>query len=168
MKGCLKCSHARRGCVMLLFAVLVIGHVYAVATSSECWPFSPYPMYSELQTGQSLQVVRMVGVKSDGSEFALNGTWLRNRLTTWNEWGPKGQEKIRHAVREYLLYYRHAKAAGKIKGPALHAIRVYQCTWHVKSKSTREPDNKQLLTIVSVHKAPATKQQPKAIVYAAS
>ena len=53
---------ARRRMIYGLMATLVIGHLYDIATRREHWPFSPYPMYSHLNSDRVLDAPRIVGV----------------------------------------------------------------------------------------------------------
>ena len=158
-------SRARKCVVLMLLAVLVVGHARDVVTSKEHWPFSPYPMYSALQTSRTLHQMRVMGVPASGEarEIPLAGTWLECTVNAWDEAGQIRPDKIPVAAREYLLAFnRQAHVAGATS-TKLKSIRVYEYSWKLsdRSASSGEPDQKRLSIEVRAKKPSSTTRPTK-------
>ena len=137
----------RKVVVGVLFILIVGGQVIAVARSEEYWPFSPYPMYSEIaQPGEYTQV-RLVAVMNDGRELPLDAAWLRkwmNRLARREN----AQDELQRAMVKYVRKDGwHRPGESKKSPPRVKALRAYEQHWTLKGDAANasKPDSSKLL-----------------------
>ncbi len=65
-------SRRRLKVVYALLAVIMGGSFYDLIVDLEHWPFSQYPMYSDLEKSRSLTAFRLFGITDEGSEISLD------------------------------------------------------------------------------------------------
>ena len=122
-----------------VIAVVAGGGLLAIATDTERWPFSPYPMYSWLRPA-SYSMPVLVGV-TDGEperEFPLfakaylhpfNTGRLRDSFSLQLRRNVARPEGPRQTLLDCLRRYERRRRAGLHDGPALRAMRLYRLTW---------------------------------------
>lgn len=110
----------------VILALLLV-HLYEIITSTEHWPFSPYPMYSELVSGQASTSIALVGVKRNRQEFSMDAAWQRK---TFTRMASRSSESRHGALRTCYQSYRADKRAGS-KRQDLAGVRLYEETWTV-------------------------------------
>jgi hypothetical protein len=76
MTGHAELSRSRKGIVVLVAAVISGGSLWCIATDSDLWPWSNYPMYRELQ-GDQLVLRRAFAVLRDGREVEFTNEQMR-------------------------------------------------------------------------------------------
>jgi hypothetical protein len=159
---------ARKCVVYGLLAILLIGHGLDVAKSKEHWPFSPYPMYADLENTRSMRMTRMVGVTATRPprEVAFNAVYLRNSLSVWETGGQMRKAQVLTAAREFLANY-NKQQKGIRKNRRLAAIRVYEFVWYLNPDRTKlgDPDEKHVLAVARSHQVSiptkSKKKQPQ-------
>jgi hypothetical protein len=113
----------------LLPIAVIVGHVVVVVLDVELWPFSPYPMYSEIRSEWRGETVQVVGLKKGGGEITLNqngyfgpysNLWVMNLV---EELERRGQPKD-PALSALLDVYDDRRAEQRHDGPALVGFRV--------------------------------------------
>jgi hypothetical protein len=145
----------RRWLVGSLLALLVVGQAVAVVRSEEYWPFSPYPMYAELQADRDFSTVRLVAVTNDGRELSLDAAWLRKSLAKISR-REDAPFALKNALASYVKKYGWRRPGDPRGSPnRLRAIRVYEQRWSLQpdaSNATTRPDELKLLA--EIRRAP--------------
>lgn len=79
--------------LLALIVFCVMPQLYAMATRTEFFPWSPFPMYSGLNTGESYLILSAFAVDKDGSELPIEEAMLvrpkyeyRDRLDAEDLW----------------------------------------------------------------------------------
>jgi hypothetical protein len=132
-----------------LITFILTGSAFATLTGLELWPFSPYKMYSQLQSGSASRW-RLFGSWS-GGEIDLSlvpglTPFDPNRFH-WAMQGMRGHGASLDDVGRYIWQrYEGARADGSVNGPTLRAIRLYRLAWAADTPTLREqPDTAQLV-----------------------
>ena len=150
-------SRARLWVVYTLGAVILGGSLYDFVRDTEHWPFSTYPMFSEISLGNAYSILRLYGVvqRSPLIEIQLdNNLYLQpfdnSRLADALE-RARQENKLDEAVTDCLARYEALRRAGRHNGPSLVAMRLYLVTWTPDSSARNidRPDRKELLTEVA-------------------
>jgi len=147
--------------VNAVVGLIVMGSMYDIVRDTDHWPFSNYPMYSELQLSPTLTVLRLFGVTDDASpgEFALLDERViqpfdQARLTaalSGRAYAPERREQLTPALRHIMARYEQMRRAGRHSSPPLRAVRLYRLFWTLDplALNVDRPDRKQLLFEVS-------------------
>lgn len=158
-------SRRRMTLVYGLIFIAVAGSAFCIVTDTEYWPFSQYPMYSNIEHPGPFNFLMMWGVPAEEgkSEFCITNEdyiipfdWVRlNRAFTRLDEMLNHQEKLEAGLRDCWARYDRLRAAGIHHGPVLRGVRLYRYAWdyvdpHVKLKDER-PDHRVLLAEVTVH-----------------
>src|SRR4051794_35085797 len=149
---------------MAVLVVLVGVHAFDVIAEAEHWPFSPYPMYSKLNTSRDFSTVNLVGVatgQGNTREVPLKGAWLRtslNYLSTSKK--RESPAKLRRALADILKFTDDRRAKGFHQLPKFKAIRLYRETWHMSADADPigPPDRRDLIASYTRGQGEATTQ----------
>lgn len=110
------------------------GQALAIVLDRELWPFSPYPMYSELRRGPTVSRLWLYGLSVDGAEAPLKEraafhpfrlAQLEGALARLDE------PRLREALQDLLARYEAGRRDGRHAGRELSALRLYRMTWNV-------------------------------------
>jgi hypothetical protein len=151
-------TRARRIFLNLVLLAFVAGSTYDIATDQEHWPFSQYPMFSEVWRSPTFSWLRLFGVMADGREFPLDANryvapFDQSRL-------PKAlrqmrgeadaDARLRSAVADCLARYEVLRAQGRHEGPPLVAMRLYELEWTIDpdAANVASPDRRTFLAEV--------------------
>ena len=130
-------SSSRLVFVHALILAVVGGSLYDIVTRQEHWPFSNYPMFSNIHRERVLTWPRIYGVTPDGREIPL----LRHdELYPLDQSRlPLGLRRIRQehgvglrleaALSDVLHRYESRRAAGDHTGQEISAVRLYTVRW---------------------------------------
>jgi GT2 family glycosyltransferase len=146
--------------VHLLVAALVGASAYDIRTGKEHWPFSPYPMFSEVERMWTLDGLRLVGVTDEASpreipllDSDLIAPFDQARLSaafrrTYND--PARRDLVDGMLTDCLERYERRRALGQHEGPALRAVRLYDLHWTLDPHATNvdTPDRRRLIAQV--------------------
>jgi hypothetical protein len=143
--------------VYALGAIIFGGAFYDLLRDTEHWPFSPYPMFSEITTGKTLSMLRLYGVvqRSPLVEIQLdNNLYLQpfdNSRLADALGHARLQNRVDEAVTDCLARYEALRRAGRHDGPPLVAMRLYLVTWTLdpSARNIDRPDRKELLAEVA-------------------
>ena len=144
--------------VNILIAVLVAGSAYAVLTDADRTPFSPSPMYSDIDTDRSVKRLELLGLSMENppKEVPLN---IMQQLPPWDDARlmksfrtlirqPGHPAKLQAALMDLLNQYEAHRAGGRHQGVPLRGLRLYWLHWKdVTSGSwdTKTPDRRSLV-----------------------
>src|SRR5262245_34254033 len=132
----------RRRLVTALAAIITAGYLTELALDppppGEHWPFSQYPMYSNLSK-ESFVARRLYGVVRGGSgrEIPLwDEEFIRpfDHSRLWFSWDRLDKSADRRrllpiALRDCLERYEARRVEGRHGGPRLEAVRLYSLRW---------------------------------------
>lgn len=137
-----------------LIGFVVVGSLAAIGTGWEIWPFSPYPMFSNVQQ-DSYVCSRVYGVVvgSNETEFALRWPYSApfHQLDLGMAMGRliylQNDQRRDAALRECLERYEARRQHGDHDGPALTSLRLYEESWKLDSDPflARAPPERKLL-----------------------
>jgi hypothetical protein len=141
---------ARRFVANALIAFVVSGSLACVVLDVEAWPFSNYPMYSDLSHGE-FGSVRMYGRTARG-EVGLSkySHWfplgaLRVARAVKNIENTEGADVLQTSVMKHLWeHYEGGRLAGRHDGPGISALLAYELTWRIESGAANRdvPDSR--------------------------
>ena len=149
----------RQWLVQSLMAVVVGGHLCDIATGSEHWPFSPYPMYSHVPRW-TMEVGRIMAVPAGGGAETIwraprflapfDQSRLLQGLDTLLRAGDR--PRVTAALEDCLVRYERRRRAGEHDGPALHALRYYRMRWELDpaARDTERPAHRDLVVEVTL------------------
>lgn len=141
--------------VQLGVFVLVMGHVVSFVRQRDHWPFSSYPMYSQVELDTNITRYRVYGVQaSTGTEFDLmtepayitpfDMTRLNSGLRYMESRDP---DKLGDALDSLLSIYERRRLDGEHSGPPLNGMRIYSVEWEVQptAGNTNQPIRQELV-----------------------
>ena len=143
--------------VYALGAVIFGGALSALVRDTEVWPFSPYPMDSEISASKTFSMLRLYGMvqRSPLVEIQLDrNLYLQpfdnSRLASALD-NVLRENRLDEGVADCLTRYEALRRAGRHDGPPLHAMRLYRVTWTLDASASNidRPDRKELLTEVA-------------------
>jgi hypothetical protein len=153
-----KMTRARRALVNVVAAGLIGGSAYDIVTDQEHWPFSQYPMFSDVWRSPTFTWLRLFGVTADGREFPLDSnrqiapfdqSRLPKALRRMRD-EPDGPARIRTAVADCLARYDELRLARVHDSPAVVAMRLYELEWTIDPAGANldRPDRRELIAEV--------------------
>ncbi len=136
-------SRHRRWLVCGVIAAVIGGSLYDIMTDCEHWPFSPYPMYSDVRREYVLKRFWLFGIeKETGREMSLLDAQYvqpfdRSRLTHALMRIYRGQVDrqplLSRALQDCWVRYEALRRAGRHHGPPLSGVQLYLMTWQLAS-----------------------------------
>ena len=143
---------ARRALLSAYFLAIIGGQTYDVITQHEDWPFSSYPMYSDLRK-PVVKRTEFVGVGPEG-EFPLtpevhfsplDNTRFQRVLALIRR-GKDASTRQATAADSLVRAYERGRNAGSHHGPPLVALRSYDMSWQIRSGAVNRdtPDTRSL------------------------
>jgi len=151
----------RRSRVVVAHAVIlliVVASLYDIVRDEEHWPFSQYPMFNRVNTSRELTWLRLYGVTASGDEQALLSyrdvfPFDQSRLS--KAFGsirtrPDSDTALRAALENCLDRYERRRKEGRLDGPALVALRLYDVHWRLDPRAANvdTPDTRRLVAEV--------------------
>jgi hypothetical protein len=151
-------SQSRRALLNLVFLAFIAASLYDIVTDQEHWPFSQYPMFSDVWRAPKFTWLRLFGVTAEGQEFPLDNNRyvspfdqsrlpkaLRQMLKE-----PDAQPRVRMAVEDCLARYEVLRIEGQHGGPPLQAMRLYELEWTIDANAANVdyPDRKTFIAEV--------------------
>jgi hypothetical protein len=146
-----------------VIVLLVIGSLFTIVFDKEYWPFSQYPMYSELHQKDELSRLQLYGVTKEEphDEIPMRDEYLSplspsrvltafRRLNSTGNSTEKRQESVNRALLDSLEFYEKRRQAEWHDGPALQGIRLYEVRWQLdaKAENVDQPEYRELVTEV--------------------
>lgn len=147
-------TRSRLWFVHALIAFVVGGHLYDIVLDKENWPFSPYPMFSQVDTARTHATLRVFGITSDGETpllsteliHPLDQCRLATALTRIRE-RESASADLREAVRDVWARYEARRRSGAHDGPPLQGARLYALRWRLDAyaRNAQQPDEREML-----------------------
>lgn len=143
--------------VHVVLALLVGMSAYDITTGQEHWPFSPYPMFADVENRPMLTSLRLFGVTDEISpreiplrDEALIRPFDQCRISTAFSGAyddPDRRPLLPELLKDSLSRYEARRVAALHHGPPLRAIRLYRMEWSLDSdaRNIDAPDRRQLL-----------------------
>jgi GT2 family glycosyltransferase len=153
-------STRRVALVHVLLAIMVGASLYDIRTGTEHWPFSPYPMFSEVERVPALDAFRLFGVTNEVApreipllDSDMIAPFDQARLSaalrlTYND--PSRRPLVADMLSDCLFRYERRRVSGQHDGPALSAVRLYALHWTLDphAANVNAPDSRRLLVQV--------------------
>jgi hypothetical protein len=141
--------------------LIIGGSLFCIATATEYWPLSHYPMFSGVRTVGSMSRLELVGIsKLNGSEVRLAPPHLRplnsNRLRAAFVGGRPDQQLLDKALRECLRRYEALRLAGRHRGPPIQGLRLYELGWGLLDARLFDPERPDRRDLLAEALAPGT------------
>jgi hypothetical protein len=144
-------------------ALLIVGSAFDIIVGREHWPFSHYPMYSEVERDTLTSVkLHLYGVPAGapGQEIYLmeqpfiqpfDMTRLNTALRRLKR-RPAAEPLLREAVQDVADRYMRLQAAGRHDGPPLAHLRLYRLQWRLdpQLRNLAVPEMRDLVLEVDV------------------
>ena len=137
-------SSGRRRLALALVALVAAMQGVAMVSYRELLPFSPFPMFSYIQSDYRASVLNAYAVSADrGNEiplmpsrsitytFPLDGRllqWSFERIATQAD----APEAFGRALRDLYERYERGRARGRHAGPPIRAVRLYRENWTLR------------------------------------
>ena len=127
--------------VHLLIAAVLGGSFYDIAKGEEHWPFSDYPMFSNVHRRHVLENwYRVFGVTADGREVAIleyPELWPldQSRLPLGIRriaQEPGNEARVAAALADILRRYEERRLGGQHEGPPFEGLRLYSLSWDLE------------------------------------
>lgn len=141
-------AHRRRKLLVFgLLAFLVGGQAWAMITQEEHWPFSPYPMYADVNATPTIRMTRLIGLTPapEHRELTMDAAWLRKEFARAAR-HPQAHERLQRLMRTYVKHYGWTNPVDPT-GKPLEAFRVYEQVWYLRpdAGNRQQPDENRLL-----------------------
>jgi len=125
---------AKAYCVI---AIVVLGQLTALALQRELWPFSHYPMYSELQADWTFESQRLYGVLEEGEEIPLETGSFFEPYEAYDisevlAKAAGDREKLDRELHSFLSWYENRAAVHG--GPKLRSLRAYRVLYSLSKE----------------------------------
>ena len=118
---------------------IVAPSLACILLDSEYWPFSQYPMYSQMERPGPYATLELFGVDAAdpsrevglmASRYLEPFDWIRLRQALERlEWKPNRTEALSVALQDCLVRYDALRQARRHRGPALAGLRLYRFAW---------------------------------------
>lgn len=150
---------------------IIAGSLFCLAFDREYWPFSPYPMYSEITEKGSVSGMRLYGVARGAphrevSLFARSYPESRAYLEPFDRLrmgralerlasrrDPETRRRLlERSLLDSLRRYEQLRRAGNHDGPRLQGMRMYDCHWRfdARARNADRPDSRTLIAEVKL------------------
>lgn len=151
-------TSTRRIFLNLVFLAFIAGSTYDLVTDQEHWPFSQYPMFSDVWRTPTFSWLRLFGVTADGEEFPLDAnayvkpfdqSRLPKALRRMRD-EPDADRRLRIAIADCLARYEVLREEGVHDGPRLAAMRLYELEWTIDPRAANvdSPDRQTFIAEV--------------------
>jgi hypothetical protein len=138
------------------------GSLYDIVRDTDHWPFSNYPMYSEVQRSRTLTVMRVFGVTDESPEREVPLTdpdalqpFDQSRLaaaleTMAAQKKPERDRLLYGALSDSLRRYEIVRQAGRHGEPRLKGLKAYRLFWELDplARNLDRPDRSTLIAAV--------------------
>jgi hypothetical protein len=134
-------SFRRRWVVYGLIAIVIGGNLVSFIFNEQFWPFSPYPMFADVEDPHAFETLVLVGEPIDGGEIWFEDQgYLGYALTPMvinsgfgaNRASP-GMNGLDDHLRETYDFYERRRQQGLSNAPPLRRLRLYRFNWTLRA-----------------------------------
>lgn len=145
---------------------LIVNSLLDIAIGKQHWPFSNYPMFARAEAGTlndyTFSQLKLYGVTQGvrPREIPLRGRYIQpfdegrlraafDRMNSRAD--PEERQRLLNgALRDFLRRYEKLRQAGRLDGPPLQGIRLYELHWRLDPQAANRdrPDYRELVAEV--------------------
>jgi glucosyl-dolichyl phosphate glucuronosyltransferase len=147
-------TRSRRWIVHGLLAFVIGGHLIDIARDTEHWPFSQYPMFSDVDESPTYRTLRLYGIE-DGREIPLLSMQYLHPFdqcrvsTALSRMARRGsaQREFHEALADVWARYDARRKSGLENAPRLSGVRLYELEWRLEpdAANAERPEHRRLL-----------------------
>ena len=134
-------SFGRRWIVYGLFVFVLGGNLASFVFNRQVWPYSPYPMFADVEDPSTFETLALVGDPVDGGEIWFEGQgFLSDALSPMvinSAFGGRrarqGMDGVNEKLRETYEFYERRRRRGLSSGPPLRRLHLYRFSWTLRS-----------------------------------
>ena len=157
-------SLGRRLLVYGLFAIVLGGNLVSFLINRQYWPYSPYPMFADVEDPHMFETLVLVGEPVDGGEIWFEGqdflTYPLTPMVINSGFGGgrarPGMDGLDDRLRDTFQFYERRRQQGLSSAPPLKRLHLYRFSWPLRTDLTnvRTP-RRTLIATYSPHNRPA-------------
>ena len=133
-------SLGRRWVVYGLFAFVLGGNLASFVFNRQVWPYSPYPMFADVEDPHTFETLALVGEPVDGGEIWFEGQgYLSDALSPMvvnSGFGGRrarpGMNGVDDRLRETYEFYESRRRQGLSGAPPLRRLQLYRFSWTLR------------------------------------
>jgi hypothetical protein len=143
-------SYRRRLVVYGLMAFVLGGNLVSFIFNEQFWPYSPYPMFADVEDPHTFDTLVLVGERIDGGELWFEGqeflTYPLTPMVINNGFGGgrarPGMDGLYERLHETYDFYERRRQQSLSTAPPLRRLRLYRFNWtlRVDLSNLRTPD----------------------------
>jgi len=133
-------SFRRRWVVYGLVAIVLGGNLASFLFNRQVWPYSPYPMFADVEDPHTFETLVLVGEPVDGGEIWFEGQgYLSDALSPMvinSGFGGgrarPGMTGLDQHLRETYEFYEGRRRQGLSSAPPLRRLQLYRFSWTLR------------------------------------
>jgi hypothetical protein len=133
-------SLRRRWVVYGLVAFVLGGNLASFVFNRQIWPYSPYPMFADVEDPHSFETLALVGETVDGGEIWFEGQgFLGHGLSPMvinSGFGggraSPGMNGVDEQLRDTYAFYERRRRRGPSSAPPLRRLHLYRFNWTLR------------------------------------
>ena len=134
-------SLGRRCVVYGLFAFVLGGNLLSFLFNRQVWPYSPYPMFADVEDPHMFETLALVGEPVAGGEIWFEGQgYLSDALSPMiinSAFGGRrarpGMSGVDQRLRETYEFYERRRQQGLSNAPPLRQLHLYRFSWTLRT-----------------------------------
>jgi hypothetical protein len=134
-------SFRRRWVVYGLVAVVLGGNLASFIFFRQLWPYSPYPMFADVDDPDTFETLALVGEPVDGGEFWFEGQgYLTHELSPMvinaafgGRRARPGMNGLDERLRDTFEFYERRRRQGLSNAPPLRRLYLYRFSWTLRT-----------------------------------
>lgn len=146
-----------------LIAILLGWSAWDTLLGREHWPFSPYPMFSNVERSYTLDSLQLRGVTAGGEAREVvvrDGGMIApfdqcRIITAMQRVATASPRRLDAMLGDALSRYERARQEGRHDGPALTSLRVYRAQWQLRPDASNADSPERATMLAEVRTEPA-------------
>ena len=123
-----------------LVAIVLGGNLASFLFNRQIWPYSPYPMFADVEDPHTFETLALVGEPVDGGEIWFEGQgYLSDALSPMvinSAFGGRraspGMTGLDERLRETYEFYERRRRQGLSSAPPLRRLHLYRFSWTLR------------------------------------
>lgn len=137
-------SLGRRLVIYGLFAIVLGGNLVSFLINRQYWPYSPYPMFADVEDPHMFETLVLVGEPVDGGEIWFEGqdflTYPLTPMVINSGFGGgrarPGMDGLDGRLRDTFEFYDRRRQQGFSSAPPLKRLHLYRFSWALRPDLT--------------------------------